>query len=80
MTESTRNQASPDGEAQTTPATEPKTAYRWRYADQIAHDADLVRQQKRRSVLIYSLALGGAFLVSFAILIVVLLLTGSTPA
>ncbi len=80
MTEQTPSQALPDGEAQPTPSAEPKTAYRWRYADQVAYDAELTRRKNRRDILVYSLVLGGAFLVSFAILIAVLLLTGSTAA
>ena len=80
MTEQTHNPTLPDGEAQPASSAEPKTAYRWRYADQVAHDATLTNRKSHRGVLTYALVLGGAFLVSFAILITVLLLTGSTPA
>lgn len=80
MTEQTHNPTLPDGEAQPTPSAEPNTAYRWRYADQVVHDAEQTRRKNRRGILVYSLVMGGAFLVSFAILIAVLLLTGSAAA
>lgn len=46
--------------------------YRWTYADQAAHEKTAAVKKNRRGILIYSVILSGAFLVSLGLLIAVL--------
>ena len=55
---------------------EPQTTYRWRYADQVAHEEATTRKKARIGVLIYAAVLAAAFLFSFAILVAVLIWGG----
>lgn len=52
----------------------PQTAYRWTYADQVAHDRKRTTRKKRAGVLAYSLVMTAVFLISFSMLIGVLIL------
>ena len=55
------------------PVDTPVPVYRWTFADQKAHEAEMASAKNRKGILIYALVMTGVFLVSFGLLIAVLL-------
>ncbi len=55
------------------PVEAPAPVYRWTYADQKAHEAEVASAKNRKGILIYALVMTGVFLVSFGLLIATLL-------